>query len=220
MGKFFTTIIILAGIIAGGLLIRERIVDDKAKANPFIDAIRELITKQSEDQKLLDVEDPWFADEGRFFKILSLMNETRRAKYSLEDTVLSASTSGSGIKAGEAKMIANSMMESYEIAERLGVFKEPNNLLLLERGEAPVASAKGWEDEKLAVGHRISPLLAPEAARSLVNLTLMPEAMRDMQGLNVTGFTTDTIKKWRVENLITNESAEAIARIVAPTKVY
>ena len=214
MGKFFTTLILLGGIAGVFVVTKDYFASQKVKSNPWIEDLRKLIVKQSADEELTQVEDPWFADEGRFFRILSLMYETERGKYSAAETLLSAASAG--LRPGEAKMVAESLLESYQLAKQLGVFDEPNNLLLMERGEAPVATSKGWEEEKLAVGHRVSPVLAPEASRSLVNLVLMPESLRDMQSDKVTSFTTDTIKKWRSENIITPESADAIAQIIMP----
>jgi hypothetical protein len=220
MGRFISFLIVVAGLVAAGILVQQYLVTEKAKLNPHISALRGLISKQSQEQELTQVEDPWFADEGRFFRILGIMHETEQDKYELDSTLLTAATGSSGVRPGEAKMIVDALMESYQLAKTLGVFADTNNLLLLDRGEAPVATARGWEDEKLSVGQRISPLLAPEAARSLVNLILMPESMRDLQGIKVTDFTTDNIKKWRAENIITPLSAEAIAEIVLPKNKF
>jgi hypothetical protein len=145
-----------------------------------------------------------------------MMHEAERGKYNVQDTLNSAAGAAPG--AGQSKMIADTLMENYQLAQRLGVFDEPANVLAMERGDAPVATVAGWEDEKLAVTHRVSPLLAPEAARSLANLILIPEALRDAQLPGAIGFTTDTIKKWVKEGLISPVSAEAIADVVLPKR--
>lgn len=213
MGRFFTTLVIFGGIVSVFFVARDYFAAQKIRTNPWVQDMRDVISQTLKPSVEPDAEDPWFADEGRFFSLLAMMHEVERGKYDLESTVGSAVNVA---KPGVARMIADSLKESYQTAKTLGVFKEPGNLLAMERGDAPVATAAGWEEEKLTVGHRVSPLLAPEAARSLANLVLMPESVRDMQQVGSTTFTLETIKLWRKEELISPESAEAIAEIVLP----
>lgn len=209
MGRFLTTVIIGLGIAGLFFVAQDYFAEQKVKKNPWVEEIRYLITHAQEKEAEGSANDPWFTDEGRFFSLLAAMHETERTKYDLENTLMSAT---SGLPA--AKLVQESLLANYEMAKTLGVFNQPTNLLAMENGDAPVATARGWEDHKLAVGHRISPLLAPEAAKALVNMLLMPEALRDMQVVDAGGFTLETVKKWSQEKLISPESAEAIAELV------
>lgn len=217
MGRLFTTLVLLGGIAGVFFVVRDYFAEQKVRTNPWVEKMRDVISPTLKPSMEPDSEDPWFPDEGRFFSLLAMMHETERGKYELETTLASAVNVA---KPGVSRMIQDSLLEGYRTARSLGVFNEPANLLAMERGDAPVATVQGWEDEKLTVGHRVSPLLAPEAARSLANLVLMPEAVRDMQRADTTTFTLDTIKTWRKEDLITPESAEAIAEVVMPKSKY
>jgi len=209
MGRFLTTIIIGLGIAGLFFVARDYFASQKLKKNPWIEDIRYLVTHAQQKEAEGGTNDPWFVDEGRFFTLLASMHETERTKYDLESTLMSAC---SGIPS--SKLVQESLLANYAMAKTLGVFNQPSNLLAMENGDAPVATARGWEDHKLVVGHRISPLLAPEAAKSLVNMLLMPEALRDLQTVDAGGFTLETVKKWAQERLISPESAEAIAELV------
>jgi uncharacterized protein YneF (UPF0154 family) len=209
MGRLFTVIVIGLGIAGLFFVARDYFEEQKVKKNPWIEEIRYLVTGAQEKDAEGSVNDPWFADEGRFFSLLAMMHETERTQYDLENTLMSAC---SGIPASQ--LVQDALLNNYQLAKTFRVFDQPTNLLAMENGDPPVAVARGWEDHKLVIGHRISPLLAPEAAKSLVNMLLMPEALRDLQVVDAGGFTLETVKKWSLEKLIVPESAEAIAELV------
>jgi len=215
MGRFFTTVIIGLGIAGLFFVARDYFADQKVKKNPWVEEIRYLVTEAQEKELEGATNDPWFTDQGRFFTLLAMMHETERTKYDLEGTLMSAC---SGIPG--SKLVQESLLANYAMAKTLGVFNQPTNLLAMENGDPPVATARGWEDHKLVVGHRISPLLAPEAAKSLANMLLMPEALRDLQVVDAGGFTLETVKKWNQEKIIGPESSEAIAELVRQRDKY
>ncbi len=209
MGRFFTIVVISLGIAGAFFVARDYFEAQKQKKNPWVEEIRVLVNDAQQKEREGAANDPWFADEGRFFTLLAILHETERTKYDVESTLMAAC---SGIPA--SKLVQESLLANYALAKTLGVFNQPTNLLAMENGESPVATARGWEDHKLVVGHRISPLLAPEAAKSLVNMLLMPEALRDLQVVDAGGFTLETVKKWNQEKIIGPESSEAIAELV------
>lgn len=213
MGKLISFLILLGGLVGAYFVITDHFADKRIKGNPWIAQINEQVTKSKQgDIGTVSVDEAG----GRLWRVLSLMHEAERVKYSLVDTVNGAM---GGVKSGEAKMIVDALLENFEAAKNFGIFDEPKNLLLMDQGLPPSATSRGWEDEKMAIGHRISPVLAPEAAASFANLLVMPEAFRDTQALKPVGFTIDTIRKWSNEKLIEPESAQAIAAIVEPEKV-
>ncbi|MBL9113674.1 MAG: hypothetical protein JNJ83_01610 [Verrucomicrobiaceae bacterium] len=213
MGKLISFLIILGGLVGAYFVITEHFADHRVKGNPWIAQINEQVSKSKQgDLSSVSVDEAG----GRLWRVLSLMHEAERGKYSLADTVNAAV---GGVKPGEAKMIVEALLENFDTAKTFGIFDEPKNLLLMDQGLAPIATSKGWEDEKMGVGHRVSPLLAPEVAGSLANLLVMPEVFRNTLSLKPVGFTIDTVRKWSNEKLIVPESAQAIAEVVEPDKL-
>jgi len=208
MGKFFTFVVLIAGLVATFFVLKDHFAEQRVKTNPWMGQMRNLLEDQAKSRDLLNVENPWYAEEGTFYKLLSLMYEANRDKYDPEETL--ATACNGTVNPALAKLIVESMIGNFTLAKQMGVFEETTNILQLENGSAPVAAAIGWEDEKLLVGHRVSPVLAPEAASSLVNLVLMPETYRDLQQAAAPGFDIEKVKKWRLANVITPESADAI----------
>jgi hypothetical protein len=96
--------------------------------------------------------------------------------------------------------------ENYAIAKKLGIFEELSNIMKMRDGMNPTAKSKGWEDERVVVGHLLTPIIAPEAARSLANLVIMPAAVRDMQSDELAGFSLEQSKKWLAEHIIVPDS--------------
>ena len=217
MSRFIGFLIILAGMAGCYFVYQDYAEKQKDKHNHWADDIRALIHEHASEARLDGKEEAWFASNSSFFRIIGLMHEAEHHKYSVAETVKLA-TSGAGMTPGVAKMVADLLIENHRIAQQLGVYDDLQNMLRMERGEAPVSAAKGWEDEPLAVGYLLSPLVAPEAARSLVNLVLMPKSMRDMQTDDLVGFTPDMSKKWLNERIITPDTHQAILTILAAKK--
>ena len=217
MSRFIGFLIILAGMAGCYFVYQDYAEKQKDKHNHWADVFRALIHEHASEARLDGKEEAWFASNSSFFRIIGLMHEAEHHKYSVADTVKLA-TSGAGMTPGVAKMVADLLVENHRIAQQLGVYDDLQNMLRMERGEAPVSAAKGWEDEPLAVGYLLSPLVAPEAARSLVNLVLMPKSMRDMQTDDLVGFTPDMSKKWLNERIITPDTHQAILTILAAKK--
>jgi len=116
-----------------------------------------------------------------------------------------------GAESKEAARIASVVHENLLFAKSMNVFSDASNVLGLERGEHPVAHASGWEDERLVVGHILSPLLAPEAAFAIPNLKLMPESVRDMSSDRVSAEIVEIARKWTKDRIIFPETYNAIA---------
>jgi hypothetical protein len=208
-------IIILLGCLGAYFLVKEKLEEKKIRDNPWMQKMRPLISAHLNATVDSQSEAPWYVMEGTFMTLLCHMNQAVKANYTLQDTLAGAMA---GVKSGQVKMIQDSLLKNYEVADNLGVFDDPANLVRMERGEGPVAKSEGWEDEKLTVGHVLSPILAPEACSSLVNLVLMPESVRDMQSHEPRGFTMDTIKKWREEAVITPQSAKDLYELLESQK--
>jgi hypothetical protein len=215
MGRFFGFLIIILGCAGAYFIFKEKVEEKKLRDNPWMQKLRPLIADHVTAKVSADSEAPWYAMEGSFMTILCYMNRAVKANYTLEDTLRGAL---SGMKAGQVKMLNDALVRNYETANKLGIFEDPNNLVRMERGQPPVATAEGWEDEKVLAGHLLSPIIAPEACSSLVNMVLMPEPVRDMQTHEPRGFTLDTIKKWREEAIITPESAKDMYELIESKK--
>jgi hypothetical protein len=215
MGKIFGFIVVALGLVGAFMLVSEKLALRKVSKNSWADKLRPLIAAHAKPVINSDSDSPWYAMEGSYMGILALMHQAREHKYDIEVTLGSAL---SGMQSGQSRMIQEALQRNFETADRLGVFKDPANLIRMQRGDGPYAKSGGWEEEPLVVGHVLSPLLAPEAANSLVNLVIMPKAAQDLQTHDLRGFSTDTIKKWREEKIITPESAKDIYDMVLAMK--
>ena len=209
MSRFIGFLIIIGGLTGIFFVYKDYAAKTKQKRNAAAEEIRRVIKASLAAEDLDASEDPWFANEGAVFRILSYLHEAEKSSYNVTDTLKSA-VAGSGARVGEGKLIVDMLSDNYSIAKKLGVFDDLSNLLKMEQGRAPTARAKGWEDEVLAVGHVLTPVLAPEAATSLANLVLMPATARDMQNDDLNGFGYEQSKKWLSEQIITPDSMRAI----------
>jgi hypothetical protein len=211
MARLFGFLIIILGCIGVYFIFKEKVEEKKMRDNPWMHKLRPMIAEHVATKISADSAAPWYAMEGSFMTILCYMHRAVKSNYSMDDTLRGAL---SGMKSGQVKMLSDALLKNYETANQLGVFDDPNNLVRMERGQAPVAKAPGWEDEKLVAGHLLSPIIAPEACNSLVNMVLMPELVRDMQTHEPRGFTLETVKKWREEGIITPESAKDMYELI------
>jgi hypothetical protein len=209
MGKFLGFLIIVGGLMGTFFIFKEFNVKQKESRNRWISTLQPLIKMHIKGEDLSASEDPTYSAEGSFFRILAMMNEAERGGYSA-GTTLTGALSGTGASKGEMKLIELQTMENYDLAKKFGVFNDPKNGLRMENGQPPVATAPGWDDEPLSVGHLLSPLIAPEAAKALQNLTLMPITVRNMQNGDLNGFSYENAVRWSKEKLISGASFAAI----------
>ncbi len=214
MSRFIGFLIIVGGFVGVYFLYEDYAAKRKSAHNRWVDDIKPLIAEHFPNPALDGSEDGWFASESSFFRILGLMKEAETHKYNAFDTVKAACTSA-GAAPGVGRMMADELEENYKIAKELGVFDDLANRLRLERGEAPMCKAKGWDGEPLKVGYILPHTLAPEASRSLVNMVLMPKGMRDMQTDEPVSFTISMAKKWLSERVINPQSHRLIMDYLA-----
>lgn len=209
MSRVFGFLIILGGLLGAFFLYKDYAAKTKEKRNVSSEEIRRIIAASLKMEDLEGREDPWFANEGAVYRILARLHEAEKGHYNVSQTLTTA-VSGSGARSGEGKLIVEMLNNNYSIAKKLGVFEDLGNVLKMEQGRAPIARGKGWEDEPLAIGHVLTPVLAPEAATSLANLVLMPVTARNMQTDELNGFGYEHAKKWLSEQIITPDSMRAI----------
>lgn len=209
MNKLIGFLILIGGLSGGYMLYKDYAAKEKEKRNPAAEEIRRIVSDTLKPQNLVDKEDPWYSSESALFRILSYLYKAEQEHYSIGDTIKSA-LSGSGARAGESKIIATMLEDNYALAKKLGIFNELGNVMKMREGMAPVAKAKGWEDEHIVAGHLLTPMIAPEAARSLANLVIMPASVRDMQTDDLNGFTIEQSRKWLSERIIEPESHRII----------
>ncbi len=209
MGKFLGFLILLGGCLGAYFLFQEFNVKQKESRNRWVSTLQPLLKMHIKDEDMAETEDPAYSAEGSFFRILAMLNEAERGGYAAAST-LAGALSSTGAPKGEQKLIEMQTLANYDMAKKLGVFADPKNGLRMENGQPPVATAPGWDDEPLAVGHLLSPMLAPESAKALQNLALMPVSVFNMQNGDLNGFGYDSAIKWVKEKLITNASYQAI----------
>ncbi len=206
-------LIVLGGFFGAFMVYKDYAKQEKKRRNIHAEQVRLLIADTVKSGTLKGDEDFTRTPEAPLFRCLALLRQSEEDGYSPSDTALTAST-GTGVRSGAAKVMADRINENYALAKKLGVFDELSNVLRMERGLAPIAHAKGWEDQQLTVSHILSPVVAPEAAHSLANLVLVPEIIRDMQSDDIGAFSFELSKKWLVDGLIAPETHQEIVAIL------
>ncbi len=199
MGKIIGTIIMLGALAGIFFTAQEYWQKRHGGKNPFVDTLTPLIRLHV--AKKVGSEEGSSASEASFMTILYYAHRAAAEGHDLISTVKSAA-SAAGAGKSEAARMATSINENVTLAKKMGVFGQANNEVAMERGDSPVATAKGWEDERMVIGHTLSPVLAPEAAYAIPNLIIMPECIRDMQTERVTTATTELARKWLVDQII------------------
>ena len=106
--------------------------------------------------------------------------------------------------------MAAAVLDNLNRARSLGAFADPANLPRMERGESPIATAPGWEDERLMVGYKLSPLFGAELSTTLSNMVVMPEAIRDMQTDITPPEAANLVNQWLGARMISPECASAV----------
>ncbi len=150
-----------------------------------------------------------FGGESSFFQLLYLAYQIERDGYPLLDT-LKRGASMAGADASEAPLMAAALLDNLSRARKLGAFNDPANLPKMERGENPVATSPGWEDERLTVGYKLSPLFGAELSTTLSNMVVMPEPIRDMQTDLMPPEAQTLSSQWLAARMISPECANAI----------
>ncbi|MDB6075861.1 MAG: hypothetical protein JWO89_3501 [Verrucomicrobiaceae bacterium] len=217
MSRIIGTLIVAGGLAGSYFVYQDFAAKQQQKHNHFADDVKQLMIDHGAESQLEGRDAPWFGNDGTFFRILGLMHDAERHKYSAADTIKNA-VAGIGARPGEAKLIQDMLADNYRLAKQMGVFDDMSNMLRMENGKPPISKAEGWEDEPLTVGHLLSPVIAPEASLSFANVLLMPKCMRDMQSDDLNGFTPDMAKKWLSERIITPESHAAIMEVLSAKK--
>jgi len=158
-------------------------------------------------QKLLGGE--LLGSQQSFLQLLYMAYQIEQDDYPLLDT-LKRAASLSGADATESPLMAAAVLDNLNRARGFGIFSDPANLLKLERGEPPTATAPGWEDELLVVGYKISPLLGSELSATLPNMVIMPESVRNMQTDLTPPEAQVLSSQWLGARMISPECATAI----------
>jgi hypothetical protein len=217
MGKSGGFIIVILGLVGAFFILKDKLAEHKDATNPWVTRLKPIIADHLAMKVDAQSEAPWYDGQSTMMATMAMMYRCEQAKFPLDKTLASAvSAAAAGRKSGFQRMVAENLMDNFAAAKTLGVFKDPANLLRMENGDAPYAKAAGWEEELVVVGHKLSPIVAPEAASSLANLVLMPEIARDLQTHEVRGFTNEHIKKWREEGIIDSASAKDLYELVHP----
>lgn len=74
----------------------------------------------------------------------------------------------------EGRLIRDSLHEALADLESAGALEDESNVLRLKDGEPPAALSGPFAQERLLIGHRVSPVLAPEAHNHWANFKLVP----------------------------------------------
>lgn len=212
--RFHHLLIILGGIVGCFFVYNDYTGKERDRRNTYSDQVRKVIADAVKSGTVSETDDYTRPTDAPLYQVLALMRQAEQDGYSASDTATQAA-SGSGARSGAAKIIAERINDNYAIAKALDVFEDLSNMLRMGNGLPPTAHAKGWEDQQLTVGHILSPIFAPEAAKSLANLVLMPEIARDMQSDELGGFNFEQSKRWLTEGIIAPESHQAILAILA-----
>jgi hypothetical protein len=147
-------------------------------------------------------------NETSFLQLIYLAYQVERDGFPLLENVSQAASLAGAVN-GEGPLIAASLLENLQRAKTLGIFQDPANLPRLERGERPIATATGWEEEPVGVGFKLSPLLGAELSATLPNMVLMPVAIRNMQTDVVPPEADRLISMWLSIRMISPECANA-----------
>jgi hypothetical protein len=219
MSRIFSFLIIVGGLVGCYFLYQDYAAKTKEKRNTASEEIARLIDIQCRQEVTTEAEDASFVSQGNLFRIMAYLRHAEENNYSVADTLRKA-VEATSARPGEGRMIAEMLSENYRVLKQLDVFYELGNLLKMERGRPPVAKAAEWEDEEVVVGYVLSPLHAPEASYSLVNLLLLPESVRNMQTDALVNFGPEIAKKWLVERIISPDSHQLILdQLMDKTKI-
>lgn len=208
------TVLMLAALYGCYEMFLEKQAERRLANNPWVSRMTPFIKMHTTKQVAGGNET---ASEGSYLTLLFLGWQAGESGYSMLDTVKRAAAAA-GADQSEAARIGAAIHENIQFAKSMGVFGDPSNGVKMERGEQPIAHAKGWEDELLVVGWNLSPTLAPEAMFAIPNLRLMPQAVRDMTAEKYNAATTELARKWLTDKIIYPDSYRAIAQRAQESK--
>jgi len=148
-------------------------------------------------------------DEAAFFKFLLVLHKAQAAKMDLSKIFTSACTE-LGVGDDATSVYWESVNTDFTTANDLKIFDDPDNLINLERGDSPVITNSDWKGEKLGLLQIVPPLLAPEASKSLANLVLVPEIVRNATPQTVTSTVVDRSYQLMSHGIVTRTSHDHI----------
>ncbi|MBX7210938.1 MAG: hypothetical protein K1X78_21715 [Verrucomicrobiaceae bacterium] len=207
--KILATVLIVAALYGSYVLFMEHQERQRQSRNPWVARMAPLIKLHLGPGSGAGVADGAKAGESTYLAIVYQAWEAAENGYNATDTVKQAAAAA-GADAGEVGRIGSSVHENMQFAKSMGVFSSPPNAMKMERGEPPVITAKGWEDEPLVVTNILSPVLAPEAAFAIPNLRLVPESVRNITTERVNAATVELARKFLNERVIYPETRRAI----------
>ena len=206
MGKILVFLLFLGAGIGVYKIYEDFKTKQKAARNLWPDRVAEIM-KLHTSKNTLNGE--LLGGETTFLQLLYLAYQIEQDGYPLLDT-LKRGASQAGADATEAPLMAAAVLDNLNRARSLGAFADPANLPRMERGESPIATAPGWEDERLMVGYKLSPLFGAELSTTLSNMVVMPEAIRDMQTDITPPEAANLVNQWLGARMISPECASAV----------
>lgn len=156
-------------------------------------------------------------DEAAYFKLLHFMHKTTAAGIDMTKTMTDAITE-LGITDEPADLIRESIKAAYEEAKKLMILDDISNQVEMEKGNAPLIKLPGWEDDKAAFAQIVPASLAPEAARQVPNLEMVPASVRDARGDQVTPSMLTRALTLERCNIISRQSRERVQAALQQAK--
>lgn len=184
--RFLLTILIIAGLVAGAFVLRNKRDAIRTQAQ----AVQLMPYMRSQTDGTLNPDTPGLPDEAAFFKLLYMLYSLEQQRVDLR-VILPDTCLRLGMQREKADLVQEMLLENYATAKRFHMFDSSSNLVKLERGESVTIEFPGWTGELSAVGQIVPGEIAPEAANCLPNLVLLPAAARDAQDGSISGLTQD-----------------------------
>jgi hypothetical protein len=125
-------------------------------------------------------------------------------------TIFTNACTEMGIDESLSSIYWENVNTSFTTANNFKVFDDPDNLINMERGESPIIADSNWKGEKLALLPIVPPLLEPEVAKSLANLVLVPEIVRNATPQTVTAAAVERSYLLMNHHLATRESHDRV----------
>lgn len=174
--RFLTVLIIIAGLVCGWIILREK--RDKVNLSGWAKQLATYLEPQAKGTPKPG--STWEADEATFFKTLYFLQLVEKEKLDVDATVGQA-LEHLNITGDKASIVKDSVVDNYAAAKRLKVFDDTANLIRLEQGEPAFIKLEGWDGEPIALRQFVPPSEAPEVANVLPNFMLLPGAVRDFE---------------------------------------
>src|SRR4051812_39458014 len=210
--RFFLTLLIIGGLIAGAIMLRDKRVEMRTQAW----AVQVMPYMRAQTDGSLNAAAPALPDEAAFFKLLYMLYSLEEHKLELR-TILQETCSRLGMLGEKADLVQETLLENYDTAKRYHMFDDPSKLMKLERGEPVPIEVSGWSGELSAVGLIVPAEYAPEAANCLPNLILLPAAARDAQDGSISALTQDHARNLSRCGFLDRMTLDAILQVKRPT---